>query len=248
MKPLTHKEKEQNIIKSGKDPICDTIKGTTFGSRLKELIGDKSGRSFAREIGISYSTLHNYITDVSSPTLDNLIALARHTNVNLEWLATGQESKNKETSDIIEKVNLLQSDINSEIADYREVRVSAGFGGFNDEIYNNAPKTIIENDWLRKRGFKAKDCAMFRVSGESMEPALRNGEDIIVHLKEHELKEGEIFVLNHKGTMWVKKVQITFDGVELLSENTDYKPIKLEQAEADTLMVIGRVVRVYRDF
>ncbi|WP_306383910.1 hypothetical protein [Phocoenobacter skyensis] len=48
--------------------------------------------------------------------------------------------------------------------------------------------------------------------------------------------------------LWVKKAQITFDGVKLLSDNDYYDPVILEQGEANGLIVIGRVVRSYKDF
>ncbi|MDH3000356.1 hypothetical protein A1D23_09210 [Chelonobacter oris] len=106
----------------------------------------------------------------------------------------------------------------------------------------------VERAWLKARRLKAADCAMFRVNGDSMEPTLKNDEEIIIDRSKSYLEEGKIFVINHGGTIWVKKVQITFDGVELISDNTEYKPISLNQDEADNLIIIGQVVRGYRNF
>ena len=89
---------------------------------------------------------------------------------------------------------------------------------------------------------------MFTVKGESMEPTLKDGEEIIVDRSKRELAEGKIFVLNHNGSMLVKKVQFTYDGVELISDNPSYRPLKLDTEEANSLVVIGQVVRGYRDF
>ncbi|AKD38991.1 phage repressor [Pasteurella multocida subsp. multocida OH4807] len=81
-----------------------------------------------------------------------------------------------------------------------------------------------------------------------MYPILKDGEDMVVDMSKHNLREGRIFIINHNGLMWVKKIQINFDGVDLISENPTYKPIKLTSDEANSLIVIGQVVRGYRDF
>ncbi|WP_256856076.1 S24 family peptidase [Rodentibacter ratti] len=81
-----------------------------------------------------------------------------------------------------------------------------------------------------------------------MYPTLKDGEEIIVDRSKQELTEGKIFVLNHGGAMLVKKVQFTYDGVELISDNKDYRPLKLDINEANNLIVIGQLVRGYRDF
>ena len=48
--------------------------------------------------------------------------------------------------------------------------------------------------------------------------------------------------------MLVKKVQFTYDGVELISDNPAYHPLKFNAEEANNLMIIEQVVRGYRDF
>ncbi|WP_244151948.1 S24 family peptidase [Rodentibacter myodis] len=134
-----------------------------------------------------------------------------------------------------------------EIEDCREVRLSAGTGAFNSD-YEEINTTKIERAWLQSRRLKAKDCAIFLVSGESMYPTLKDGEEIIVDRSKRELIEGKILVLNHNGAMLVKKVQFTYNGVELISDNPSYRPLKLDAEEANSLIIIGQVVRGYRNF
>ena len=65
-----------------------------FSERLKHVIAalGTTGREFSKRAGIGYSTVHNYMHGSSSPTLDNLVLLAKAGNVSIEWLATGQQS------------------------------------------------------------------------------------------------------------------------------------------------------------
>ncbi|OOF36742.1 hypothetical protein BKK49_11785 [Rodentibacter rarus] len=133
------------------------------------------------------------------------------------------------------------------IDDFRGVRVSAGLGLENEEQYDSA-YVMVESSWFQRTGNKSKHCAMFTVKGDSMEPTLKDGEEIIVDRSKRQLQEGKIFVLNHSGAMLVKKVQFTYEGIELLSDNTAYRPIKITNEEADNLLVIGQLVRGYRNF
>lgn len=246
METLLNPKKEQKEPEKVQVPFQASGKGSSFSDRLKELIGNKSGRAFAKEAGISYSTLHNYLTNTSLPTLDNLIALATYANVSVQWLATGEHTEAQLQKD---GLNLLASNDETfaEIEDCREVRISAGGGGFNDE-YKPYQTTKVEKAWLDSRRLKAENCAMFLVSGDSMYPTLKDGEEIIVDRSKKELKDGKIFVLNNEGAMLVKKVQITYNGITLISQNTEYSPIELNAEQANSLIVIGQVVRGYRDF
>lgn len=246
MKTLIDSQKEQKEPKTGQDPFYKLEKGSSFSERLKELIGNRSGRAFAKDAGISYSTLHNYLTDKSLPTLDNLIALANYTNVSVQWLATGENTEKIQQKEDI-NLQVSNDDTFVTIKDYREVRLSAGYGAENGD-QEDISTTKVEKAWLMTRRLKAKDCAMFLVSGESMYPTLKDGEEIIVDRSKRELTEGKIFVLNHGGSMLVKKVQFTYNGVELISDNPSYRPLKLNSDEANSLIIIGQVVRGYRDF
>ena len=242
MQSLKNQQKEQKELNLNQVPFNEQEKGTKFSERLKELIGERSGRAFAKEAGISYSTLHNYLTDTSLPTLDNLILLANFTNVPVEWLATGTDASSAQNGYNEPNYNGYE-----DIDDFRHISVSAGFGAFNDDDNSNE-KVKIESSWLESRRLKAKDCAMFSVNGDSMYPTLKDGEEIIVDRAKRELQEGKIFVLNHMGTMWVKRVRVNYDSLELISDNSFYKPIIITPDEAEQLTVIGQVVRGYRDF
>ncbi|MDH2927322.1 hypothetical protein FW755_03350 [Lonepinella koalarum] len=134
-----------------------------------------------------------------------------------------------------------------DIVDFREIDVSAGFGCENEEIYQQ-DWVKVERAWLIRNRLNPNNCVMFKVHGDSMEPTLSDNEEIIVDRSKQTLTEGKIFVLNHMGTMWVKRVKINFDSIELISDNDFYSPIVLTEDDANQLNIIGQVVRGYRDF
>ncbi|HHF5547542.1 TPA: XRE family transcriptional regulator [Haemophilus influenzae] len=205
---------------------------------------------FARAVGVVQPSLARWVKGEADPTRTNLVKIAEASGVSLDWLALGVGNMDGvEPQSKKSEVNLIASNDEtfSVIEDCREVRISAGGGGFNDE-YKPYQTTKVEKAWLDSRRLKAEDCAMFLVSGDSMYPTLKDGEEIIVDRSKKELKDGKIFVLNNEGAMLVKKVQITYNGITLISQNTEYTPIELDAEQANSLIVIGQVVRGYRDF
>ncbi len=219
-----------------------------------KLIAEKSFKNnyseFARAVGVAQASLARWVKGEADPSRMNLIKIADASGVNLEWLALGIGDMDEAKPQAVKHdINLQASNDETfiEIEDCREVRLSAGGGAFNNG-YEEITTTKVERAWLQSRRLKAKDCAMFLVSGESMYPTLKDGEEIIVDRSKRELTEGKIFVLNHNGSMLVKKVQFTYGGVELISDNPSYRPLKLDTEEANSLVVIGQVVRGYRDF
>lgn len=60
--------------------------------RLKQAFEAKSLKlvTICEISGIPYSTMQNYLRDVREPTVENLIKLSTHLNINLHWLLTGE--------------------------------------------------------------------------------------------------------------------------------------------------------------
>ncbi|CRL44632.1 hypothetical protein SGGMMB4_01831 [Sodalis glossinidius str. 'morsitans'] len=61
----------------------------TIATRLRELIGHRSVRAAAQDWGLSFSTLNNYLTRGTEPSLNVAIKISNLESVSVEWLATG---------------------------------------------------------------------------------------------------------------------------------------------------------------
>lgn len=229
---------------------------SSIGNRIRELreLKKVSRNAMAEKLGLSLSALQNWETNQTEPVASMIITLAEELEVSPSYLLTGEPDA---TLDENSNTTALQKSKNSRsvaedeefewIDDCRDVIVTAGYGGINGD-YPEIKKTKIESEWLRARGLKAEDCGKYRVCGDSMDDTLKDGEDIIVNHASKTLIDGKIFVLNNQGSMLIKRIQRTFSGVELLSDNSAYRPIKLTAEEADSLLVIGQVVLGYRNF
>ncbi|WP_242689348.1 XRE family transcriptional regulator [Photorhabdus cinerea] len=66
------------------EPTKESIAG-----RLKQLIGDRSIRAAAKDWGLSFSTLNNYLTRGTEPSLNVALKISQVEQVSVEWIAAG---------------------------------------------------------------------------------------------------------------------------------------------------------------
>jgi len=98
---------------------------------------------------------------------------------------------------------------------------------------------MFSRRWLREQGLDAAQLSFIRVSGDSMDPLLKDGDEILVDRTPRPFREG-IHVLRLGEVLNVKRLQVGKPGrVLLISANPAYEPIEVAQSEVD---VIGRVV------
>lgn len=93
--------------------------------------------------------------------------------------------------------------------------------------------------WLRDQGLQAGRLSAISVSGDSMEPTLRDGDEILVDHALSAIRDG-IYVVRLDGALLVKRLDTRrVDRVILLSDNRNYPEIECDPAAVE---VIGRVV------
>lgn len=93
--------------------------------------------------------------------------------------------------------------------------------------------------WLREQGLEPGVLSAIAVDGDSMEPTLRNGDEILVDRSPRPLRDG-IHVVRLDDLLLVKRIEQGRGGkVTLISDNRAYSPIEVATADLD---VIGRVV------
>jgi len=125
------------------------------------------------------------------------------------------------------------------------VGASAGAGALADGEAL-AGKVGFDEQWLRKLGVEPRNVSLIRVEGDSMQPALNDGDDIMVDkgaaLKP--LRDG-IHVIRIDGVLMVKRLAPAPGGrLSVLSDNPAY-PSWLDRDPAE-VQVVGRVVWVGR--
>jgi phage repressor protein C with HTH and peptisase S24 domain len=93
--------------------------------------------------------------------------------------------------------------------------------------------------WLEEQGLARAQISAIRVEGDSMEPLLNDGDEILVDRAPRPFRDG-IHVVRLGDTLMVKRVASAGPGrVALLSQNLAYPPVEVA---AEEIEIIGRVV------
>ena len=119
-----------------------------------------------------------------------------------------------------------------------ELGVSAGPGALGTG--EDAIGVIrFSRQWLRGSGFDPAMLSAVAVIGDSMEPTLRDGDEILVDRSPRPLRDG-IHVVRIDAALLVKRLDVGLsDRLKLISDNHAYQPIEVARADAD---IVGRVV------
>ncbi len=93
--------------------------------------------------------------------------------------------------------------------------------------------------WLLEQGLEGSDLSIIRVDGDSMEPLLNDGDEILVDRAPRAFRDG-VHVVRLGETLMVKRVASAGGGrFALLSQNLAYPPVSVG---AEDVEIIGRVV------
>ena len=218
------------MIRVGGDSAADRhYSEVAFNSRLRELItAAGTASALAKKAGISQSGLHRYVSG-GEPTRKVLIALAEASDVNLDWLATGRGPKNDKQApvDSLTRVQLYSP------PEPTKDTVSQTFKGILTGVG-------FCRSWLGRHGFEAKNLAAANIRGNSMEPTIRSGDNILIDLTSREILDGEIYGIRDGESLMIKRLQRQLGGrIRMISDNHLYPVIDAPMADVE---IVGRVV------
>ncbi|HDR1418902.1 TPA: LexA family transcriptional regulator [Pasteurella multocida] len=220
-----------------------------FSKRMK-FIQEKSfkdnGSKFASAVGVAQASLARWVKGEADPSRTNLIKIAEVADVSLQWLATGEGEMLKGAESTSQKISAPAPESNVVmIPSYSSVQVSAGFGSFNDGVTKPDDHIPYPAPLLQKLGVKPQFAAVFWANGTSMRPTIDDKDQMLVDLSRKEIKGNNIYLVQSESSVWVKRVKMNWNSVELISDNQEeYKPIILSKDEAEKLQVIGLVTHI----
>ncbi len=119
-----------------------------------------------------------------------------------------------------------------------DIGASAGPGALPDaEVPFDAFR--FSKRWLTEQGLEGAQLSVITVEGDSMEPLLRDGDEILVDRAPRPFRDG-VHVVRLGDTVLVKRVASAGQGrLALLSQNLAYPPVEVSAEEVE---IIGRVV------
>jgi phage repressor protein C with HTH and peptisase S24 domain len=206
---------------------------------LERTTGGSQG-AFAALAKVPPNTLRNYLQKINEPTRPVLVRLAAAGGVSVGWLAAGEEGGGAE----LPQLPAVQADT-WECPLY-DIEFSAGSGRepWGDEQpveVLQLPGTVVR-ELFRPRG----RTVAVRVTGDSMEPTIRDGAIAILDTSVTRVdRDGQVYAVRVDGALLMKRARwIVGSGVHLASDNPSVPPVQLSMSETERLTVLGRVCGV----
>jgi phage repressor protein C with HTH and peptisase S24 domain len=197
--------------------------------RLSELAGEArtSLSALSRMIGRNSSYLQQYISKGSPRKLEeeDRRRLADFFGVGETELGAPEEKSSRDRGEWVEVPRIA-------------LEASAGPGATAaEEIPFDAFR--FSRRWLRENGLEPAQLSAIRVMGDSMDPLLRDGDEILVDRTPRAFREG-VHVVRLGEALHVKLLQAVPPGrLRLISKNAAYEPVEVAMSDVD---VVGRVV------
>lgn len=214
--------------------MSTTVVDAELRSRLTQVIQSfGSVVALAKAVGVSDNAIYKWLSGRGQPSVANLVALARAARVSIEWLATGEESRQsaRAVTRAVEHGDFIFMPRN-------RIRFSSGRDRMlrSDQVVDSI---AFRAEWVKRRlSTESRDLLLIEVVGDSMAPTVEESDLILADLAEPRFKQDGIYLLRHDSGLAVKRIQRRPDGKLLVrSDNPKY-----EAMVVSTVSVIGRVI------
>lgn len=200
----------------------------TLASNIRRLLkeSNKTQNELAEYIGVSKTTVSEWIAAKKYPRIEKIQAMAEYFDVY--------------RSDITEKkIENKSKGISIPVLG----KVIAG-------IPIEAIEEIIDYEEITEQMARTGDFFALQVTDDSMEPQMSEG-DVVIVRKQDDLDSGQIgIVLVNGDEATVKKVVKKENGIMLVPFNSDYEPWFYDQYDIETkpVKIIGRVVELRKKY
>ena len=222
----------------------------TIGLRIKQLREQLvlKQTEFAQRLSEDAKKISRIEKDVQLPDSSLLVQMGERLGVSLDWLLRGVGGMFISGS-ASDSTNLLPPEVDAE--DYAfvpvyDVNASAGPGAYNDFGSHEAIQHMaFLNSWIHGNlSSSSERMVVIRAVGDSMLPTISNGDSLLLDVSPHFAGDGLYCVQLHE-TLFAKRVQRkSGHGYQLISDNPNYEPLKVNEEDEDAFRLIGRILWV----
>lgn len=218
-------------------------------SRIMKATGIRSQSELARVLGIGRQA----VTDAKKRShipADWYLFLCRKFGLNPQWLESGLGTMyvaggGESPALKGETAPGSHPDEFSYVPKVR-ARLSAGGGSLVvDEAIDSY--YAFRHAWLKRKG-QISQMRLMRVSGDSMEPTLRDEDVVLIDLSQTDIFTGKIYAVGIDEEIVVKRLDKKPGQVVLVSDNRQfYPPLEVPLDGSATVRVLGRVIWMARE-
>jgi len=206
----------------------------SFAARLKLIIGDERIDDFSKRCTISKTTIHHYLNGSRFPTLERLDVIAKTADVNIAWLATGNDYQ-ASSSDNSDYIKIPHFDVQASAGTGSEL-VESGISKNTVDIH---PQTLLD------QGLNPEGLLSMYVKGDSMEPSLFDGDMILVKkmISPFSILEG-VYIFRVINEIFIKRIQFNKYSAKLKvdSDNPFYDSYTITGNDLNDVEIIGEVI------
>jgi phage repressor protein C with HTH and peptisase S24 domain len=225
--------------------------GKRFATEFSRL--DYSEEEFGNLLGTSRATIFNW-KKKGTITADKLAAMATY-GIDVNYVLTGnrqvqdrveeepvkdKNKTNKDNNSILQSTKLRDDFV---LVPRYDVQASAGNGSVihSEQVVDHL---AFKRDWvINYLNVKPENLALINARGDSMEPAIRTGDLLLVNLDEKHIVNDDIYIINNNGNLQVKRIQALLNKTIIVkSDNIQYDPQIVKEEDIKQLHVVGQVI------
>ena len=218
-------------------------------AQIADIVGGK--RALSEKTGLQESQLYRYIKGENVPSVNVVVEIADAGGVEVGWLATGKGPMRREgNGEIREEAAEFRPARKEALADDEYVflplydaRTAAAKDGIPAGGENLLEILAFKNSWIRSNlNADPSDLCLVYVEGESMEPALRPG-DLVLLNRSATIRDG-IYAIRIDDGLFVKRLQrLPGNQIKATSDNPAYGPFTIDLGQVPAgISIVGRVV------
>lgn len=159
--------------------------------------------------------------------------ISKKEGVSMDWLLFGKEKLQSEVFRESENdvVNIKEYDIS----------LSAGNGSHGDEYSLEIIERPFSKRWLLDKGLSPKNLVLTKVSGDSMEPMLKDKDIVMIDKSQVKPNDAAPFAVRIDDTLYIKRIYRQGHTLKLISINPLYSPLDIDMRKADC-EILGVVI------
>ena len=191
---------------------------------------EKTRQDMCDALGVKYTTFTDWVKGNSYPRIDKIELMANYFGIS--------------KADLVEDHTKYKSNSSKKATTIKIYgRVAAG-------IPLEAIEDVIDEEEIPEELARTGEFFGLRISGDSMEPDIHNGDTVIVK-RQDDAESDEIVIALVNGNDGVcKRLKKYADSIALISLNPNYEPMYFNQEEIEEkpVKIIGKVVELRRKF
>ncbi len=211
-----------------------------------------SQSQLAERAGVSQPAIQKLSSGKASSSR-KVVEIAAALGIRPEWLSTGQGdmsySNGSEPSNIRESSlkAVVWEEMDKDGDEFVEIpllNVSLAAGDGSCELEESSEFALVfRRHYLKKAGVPEKAAKLVRVSGQSMEPTLHDGDVVGVNMQDNVIRDGKTYAICQSDLLRVKTLIATPSSVIIRSINREEYPDEVLDREefTKTVRVIGKV-------